>query len=348
MEYWDGFDTSHWKTSDKAWMAERKQQWLEIEKLLYVLDKNKKARSIIKQYFLKGQLPEWKKLHDWNPNSTTRHLDLLLFLYLHPSCADAVLRPLRDQFMNNPHARWNDRLIGFNGLWNIGLIEPSAGSLRMFRIADLEKELPQVAASLPPAPEPFADCRQIEVHTDGQNERLFNLMWPDITQQTVRLPVTRDTYCCRAPRYTLDYEEFPLMEHRFTLETLWIMSQWLVWPTPLNRGSSDMIFRYEQPMNLWYHHCAQEDVPEKPAQREFVMLAVYRIFHFDVDQEGPDSPRTRFVHRARALLTEREFSASFQALIAAARSGEVVVSEPWNNDAKVLAPEFYGNARGAS
>ena len=126
------------------------------------------------------------------------------------------------------------------------------------------------------------------------------------------------------------------------------MSQWLVWPTPLNRGSSDMIFQYERPMDLWYHHCAQEDVPEKSARRELVMLAVYRIFHFDVDQEGPDSPRTRFVHRARALLTEREFSASFQALIAAARSGEVVVSEPWNNDAKVLAPEFYGNARGAS
>ena len=78
MEYWDGFDTSHWKTTDKAWMAERKQQWLEIEKLLYVLDKNKKARSIIKQYFLKGQLPDWKKLHDWSQGSTTRHLDLLL------------------------------------------------------------------------------------------------------------------------------------------------------------------------------------------------------------------------------------------------------------------------------
>ena len=30
MEYWDGFDTSHWKTTDKAWMAERKQQWLEM------------------------------------------------------------------------------------------------------------------------------------------------------------------------------------------------------------------------------------------------------------------------------------------------------------------------------
>ena len=57
MEYWDGFDSSHWKTSDKAWMAERKHQWLEIEKLLYVLDKNKKARSIVKQYFLKASYP---------------------------------------------------------------------------------------------------------------------------------------------------------------------------------------------------------------------------------------------------------------------------------------------------
>jgi len=78
------------------------------------------------------------------------------------------------------------------------------------------------------------------------------------------------------------------------------------------------------------------------------MLAVYRIFHFDVDQEGPDSPRTRFVRRARALLAERSFSDSFRALIALARSGGVVVSEPWNNDAKVLAPEFYSNARGVS
>jgi hypothetical protein len=33
-------------------------------------------------------------------------------------------------------------------------------------------------------------------------------------------------------------------------------------------------------------------------------------------------------------------------LIAVARSGDVVVvSEPWNNDAKVLAPEFYCSTR---
>lgn len=345
MDYWDGFDTSYWKTNDKAWMAERKQQWLEIEKLLYVLDKNKKAQSLIKQYFLKGQLPEWKKLHDWNQSSTTRHLDLMLFLYLHPSREEAVLRPLRDQFMNNPHALYSDRLIGFDSLWKIGLSESTSGGRRMFRLADLEKDLPNVAADLPAVPEPYSDCRWIEVHTDGMNEWLFNLMWPDLTQEVVRLPVTRDTYRSRAPRYTLDYEEFPPMGHRLDLETLWPVSQWLELTEPLNRGGSDMLFQYERPLDLWYLRCAKLEVPEKSTWRELVMLAVYRIFHFDVDQEGPDSPRTRFALRARAVLTERAFSDSFTALIAAARSGEVVVSDPWGQEAKVLAPAFYTSTR---
>ena len=75
------------------------------------------------------------------------------------------------------------------------------------------------------------------------------------------------------------------------------------------------------------------------------MLAVYRIFHFDLGQEGADSPRANFVRRAQALLTEREFSASFQALIAAARSGEVVVSDAWGHEPKVVAPAFYTSTR---
>jgi hypothetical protein len=106
-----------------------------------------------------------------------------------------------------------------------------------------------------------------------------------------------------------------------------------------------MLFQYERPLDLWYLRCAKLEVPEKSTWRELVMLAVYRIFHFDVDQEGPDSPRTRFALRARAVLTERAFSDSFTALIAAARSGEVVVSDPWGQEAKVLAPAFYTSTR---
>lgn len=344
MDHWQDWNTSYWKTDDKAWMAERKRSWLEVEPLLYVLDKNKKARSIIKQYFLKGQLPDWKKLHDWNQNSTTRHLDLMLFLYLHPSRDDAVLRPLRDQFMDNPHAMYSDRLIGFSSLWNVGLNESASGGRRMFRLADLEKELPQVAATLPAVGGPFADCRWIEVHADGQNERLFNLMWPDLEQNTLRLPVTRDTYRSRAPRYTLDYEDFSLKEqHGFDLQTLWGISRWLTLPQPLNRGSSDMLFQYERPLELWYAHAVRRDVPEEAKWRELVAIAVFRIFHFDVAAEGPESPRTRFVMRARAMLEQRAFSDSFQALIAAVRSGEVVVSDPWGSDVKVVSPAFYAS-----
>ncbi|WP_431262617.1 hypothetical protein ACQ859_21145 [Roseateles chitinivorans] len=320
-------------------MAERKQQWVETDKLLLVLEKdNKKARGIIKRYFLKGILPDWKALHDWNQNSTTRHLDLLLFLYLHPSRDDAVLRPLRDQFLNNPHALPADRLMGFDHLWALGLTWASQGGQRMFRLSELEKELGQPCGDLPALPAPYEDCRWVEVHTEGQNERLFNLMWPDLNQRRVSLPVTRDTYRHRAPRFPVDQEEFDLPSE--SLATLWSMSRWLVRPATSSRGDSDMIFQYERPLELWYLHCSTKDAPKARADRELVLLALYRIFHFDREGEPENSPRNRFVQRTRALLTQREFSASFRALVDLSRSPDLVVTDPWGQDAKVEAPAF--------
>lgn len=331
---------------DKAWMAERRLKWLQIEQLLYVLDKNKKARAIIKQYFLKGTLPEWKKLHDWNRSSTSRHLDLMLFLYLHPSTDDAVLRPLRDMFMDNPDALPADRLIGFGSLCvTLGYILPSMGSTHMFLQSELEKELPQVVASLASAAAPYANCKVIEVHTQGNNERLFNLMWPDPTQQQVRLPVTRDTYYSRAPRYPVDFEEFALLRLPLDLHILWTISKWLVRATPLNAGSRDMLFQYERPLDTWYHQCAGQEVPDDRAMQELLLIAVYRIFHFDQQAEGEDSPRTRFVARIRAMFEQREFSPSFQALLAVVRNGEAVVEGLWSEEAKVVAPERYTGNR---
>jgi hypothetical protein len=86
----ENFDTSHWKTADKSWMKEREKQWPEIEQMLYTLNMTKKGRGIVRRYFLKGSLPHWKKLHDWDRDSTVRHLNLLLFLYLHPSLGGDV------------------------------------------------------------------------------------------------------------------------------------------------------------------------------------------------------------------------------------------------------------------
>ncbi len=350
MGYFDGFDTSHWKTTDKAWMAERRLQWLEIEPLLYLLDKNKKARGIIKQYFLKGTLPEWEKLHDWNQSSTSRHLDLLLFLYLHPSRDDAVLRPLRELFMDNPHALPADRLMGFTELcWGMGFVLPALGGTHMFRQSELEKQIPQSVAQLAQAPEPYADCRLIVAHTHDSNERLFNLMWPeDATQHQVRLPVTRNTYFSKAPRYPVDFEEFPLLRRPLELDQLWTMSQWLASPKALAPGARDMLFQYERPLEVWYHFCAHEEVSNNAATRELLLIAVYRIFHFDQQGEGEDSPRTRFVARIKAMFEQREFSPSFQALLAVVRNSEAVVEDPWSDEAKVVSPELYTGTRYSS
>lgn len=350
LGYFDGFDASHWKTTDKAWMAERTLQWQEIEPLLYLLDKNKKARAIIKRYFLKGTLPEWEKLHDWNRSSTTRHLDLMLFLYLHPCKDEAVLRPLRDMFMDNPHALPADRLMGFTELClHIGPVLPATGGTHMFQQSELEREIPQSMVHLAQAREPYADCKVIVAHTDDSNERLFNLMWPeDATQRHVRLPVTRNTYSFKAPRYPVDFEEFPLLPLPLDLDQLWTMSKWLASPKALAPGARDMLFQYERPLEVWYHFCAREEVSSKAAWRELLLIAVYRIFHFDQQAEGEDSPRTRFVARIKAIFEQREFSPSFQALLAVVRNGEAVVEDPWSNDAKVVSPELYTGIRHSS
>ena len=220
----ENFDTSHWKTDDKSWMKEREKQWPEIEQMLYALEMTKKGRGIVKRYFLKGSLPHWKKLHDWDRDSTVRHLNLLLFLYLHPCQDETVLRSLRDQFMEHPQALPGDRLGGFTLLFSIGQGHASSGGTRLVSTSELEKELPLAVSQLPDAPAPYAHCKIVDIHTNGHNERLFNLMLPDLSQDTVQLPVTRDTYVSRAPRYfPWDHEELPLRAFRFALYDLWTM-----------------------------------------------------------------------------------------------------------------------------
>jgi hypothetical protein len=348
VDSFEGFDTSHWKTTDKAWTAERKLQWLQIEPLLYLLDKNKQARAIIQQYFLKGTLPQWQKLHDWGQNSRSRHLDLMLFLYLHPSKDDAVLRPLRDKFMDNPHALPADRLAGFSKLClGTGYVTACSGGTHRFLQSELEKQIPQSVPYLAQAPEPRTDCKVIVAHTDDSNERLFNLMWPqDVTQHHVRLPVTRNTFFNRAPRYPVDFEEFPLLPRPLDLDQLWTISQWLASPTALAPGARDMLFQYERPLEVWYHYCAQEEVSHKAAWRELLLIAVYRIYHFPRQENDGDDPRVRFVTRIQALFAGREFSASFQALLKVVQDGEAVIEEAWTDDARVVSPAFYTGSGG--
>jgi hypothetical protein len=331
----ENFDTSHWKTADKSWMKEREKQWPEIEQMLYTLNMTKKGRGIVRRYFLKGSLPHWKKLHDWDRDSTVRHLNLLLFLYLHPSQDDTVLRPLRDQFMDHPQALPMDRLGGLTMLFSIGQGDATSGGTRRVSTSGLEKELPLAVSQLPDAPAPYADCKIVDIHTNGHNERLFNLMLPDLSQSTVQLPVTRDTYVCTAPRYfPWDHEELPLRSFRFELHDLWAMGQWLAFPATSSKGYNDMIFQYERPLDLWYHDVATQAAPEGNWLK-YMLIALYRIFQVDLGNEPAESPRARFARRIRAMLTDREFSESFRALVTLAKNNGIAVRDPWSYDAEV-------------
>ncbi len=92
-------DPTHWPVKDKSWMRKREAQWNEAERSL-CREKTRKAQNIIKQYFLKGKLPDWRKLDDgWDIHDKFRHLDLFSLLYCHPVQDYQVLKPLRDAYL---------------------------------------------------------------------------------------------------------------------------------------------------------------------------------------------------------------------------------------------------------
>ncbi len=93
-------DSAHWRPQDKAWAKKRAAQWKEVERTLG-REKTKKGMNVVKQYFLKGKLPDWEKLNEsWNDEDTHgRHLDLFSLLYCHPVQDYDVLKPLRDAYL---------------------------------------------------------------------------------------------------------------------------------------------------------------------------------------------------------------------------------------------------------
>lgn len=119
-------DTSYWRLDDKEWTAERKMKWIRIEKYYYYggTGKSKKGMNIIKRYYLKGELPDFKSLKEWD--NVERHLDLFSFLWLHPSRDREILTNLRNIYVNNPLIVEFDIRSGLNILYNSGCNIPTS------------------------------------------------------------------------------------------------------------------------------------------------------------------------------------------------------------------------------
>jgi len=117
-------DASYWRIDDKAWVAERKANWERIEKYYSGgLEKSKKGMSILKRFYLKGEMPDFKALKDWD--NTERHLDLYSLIWLHPSNDMNVLVPLRDSYVNSPLIVEQDIQFGLRILFQSGCQWPA-------------------------------------------------------------------------------------------------------------------------------------------------------------------------------------------------------------------------------
>ncbi|WPP47492.1 hypothetical protein [Pseudomonas sp. AN-1] len=334
-DIFDDFDTSHWHPKDKAWMAEREQQWREVEKLLYGLNKSKKAVGICKRYFFKGTLPDWKKLQDWDAHE--RHLDLMLFLYLHPSRDETVLRPLCEGYLRSRRVSRADILHGFYSLRSVSEIRSCSGGGVLCYLDDVEKDLPHLAGELElltwGEKPPYQYRRRLILHTQGSNEWLFRLMCPDPEKNRL---------------FELAGQQSHMLYLQYRYQEIQTWGGWLRLTPPLSAGAADMLFQYDLPLETWYLQCTRNPnsyrqmLEERSAEN--VLIGLYRIHHFDLAAEG-DSPRTRFVQKFTAMLEQREFPAEFKALWEEVKRGEVEVEDAWGLDCRVLASKALGIQR---
>jgi hypothetical protein len=309
----DDFDTSYWQPKDSVWMAERESQWREVEVLLYLLNKSKKAKGIIKRYFFKGELPSWEKLRDWD--SSERHLDLMLFLYLHPSQDAAVLAPLREAYFHSRYIVPEDILVGMRQLLRIGLISGYSICRQ-----DLVKDLPHLEGT------PLfcnGDRVSLLAHTGFNNERLFRLIFTDPDQRTIERPGFYE-------------RELPL----HSVLGVWEWSEWLTYElSQMPREAADMLYQYDYPLDFWYAQCGRDMQRfvrnvRLEAHVSMLLMAFYRFQHF-LNEHDESDPRAPFVRKLVQLIDSREFIAPFKRLWEEVKSGEVVVDKIWTCDSKL-------------
>lgn len=293
-------DRSYWKTGDKAWMAERKSQWPRIEEMLRS-KKSSRAITIIKQYFLQGKLPDWDKLRDWANRS--RHLDLLLFLWMHPNQDKAFLKQTRDQYAKSVVVTREDIGVGYGLLFGAGIVYACQENLDS---EHNELDLPS------------------NVFYSGNNEFYFDVMMEDVEYLDRELEfIYMEGYAPEKSVVGVPTASFDYISQ---------MSRWLCIKhmRTLNR---DMLFQYDRPLEWWYRcRTRDENYFENRAQAETMRQNyrkyLYRIHYFDTDKEG-DTCRTRFVQKMSKMLDEREFISEFKQMWEDVKAGNVEVKKPW-------------------
>lgn len=185
------FDSSHWKVRDKSWRDSRQKHWGKIEPMIKNI-KPSKAMPCIKQYFMKGKEPDWGKFREWN--NPERHLDIFLYLWLHPSRDIGVLRELRESYLKSNVIVYEDVFQGVGNFVRWGVLM----ACQDYSGAD-PGEL------------------KLALETGGENELIFDVLfgdlvvqrcdlktlniWGEIVSKSYTFPSARAGYLCNAAKW---------------------------------------------------------------------------------------------------------------------------------------------------
>ncbi len=291
----DEIDTSYWKLDNKEWMTKRKAKWPQIEAMLGCHKAKSKAISIIKAYYLSGKMPNWSALKAWDGYG--RHVDIFVFLWLHPSWDERLLKELRDLYIYSDLIVRDDLARGFWFLYstqNLGIATVSS--------------------------EGKVDFPNLE----GRGELLFRVMMGEPIQMTYEIIGASDLPKGRS--YQKEYQLPGLDLGSMFMAGVWLSHSKML---PIHH---DFLYQYDQPLEWWYQCCRHNDEyftkPKKMKEIPSLEKMLYRFHHFNTQKEG-DTCRTRFVHKIRKILDEREFISEFKQMWEDVKSGKIVVDNPW-------------------
>jgi hypothetical protein len=253
----------------------------------------------VKQYFLSGKLPDWGKMRDWD--NSERHVDLFMFIWLHPSWNEGVLLELRNAYVKSNLIILEDITAGFGNFlrWSTGM------ACQDYTDAD-EEEM------------------QHALITDEHNELIFKILLGDLAN---RPGVLQQRNVLDEP-IQIKYG-FP----EFCFGHIQEMGNWLAIKEmcPLN---DDMLFQYDLPLEWWFD-CSMRDKRAvesvtSDVNRPYVERAMYRIHHFETGAEG-DTRRSRFAHKIRKILDEGQFISEIREMWEDVKAGKIVVEKPWED-----------------
>lgn len=294
----ESIDTSYWKTKDKSWMEQREAQWSAIERVVG-LNRRKADVNVIKQYFFRGKMPNWKKYKDWD--DLYRHLDLDLFLWLHPSNDPEVLKNLYKTYMESDLIHERDVLRGYGELTDNEFLRA-----------------PLSWKSIEEYPYPFRGEKNII---------LFRVMFGDIdyVRERVRSLVGGDQESFS--KKTSQIFEFLGYLH-FRRMRLWLLQD------PNSPLSINSLYQYDEvlewcltTMTMNNENQLRESLKTSINLKEY-QKALYCFYNFDTEKEG-DTYRTRFIHKICKLLDERDFVPEFKQLWEDTKAGKIDVKKPW-------------------